>query len=61
MLLFATLFAALAIIGSLVGLGSVGHPIGGHALNSYGWGLCINGAALAAFFVFLRYHRPTPR
>lgn len=61
MLLFAILFAGLAILGSLVGFGSVGHPIGGHALNSYGWGLCLNGSALAAFFVFLRFHRATPR
>ena len=59
-LLFAILFAALAVLGCLVGFGSVGHPIGDQALNSYGWSLCINCAALAAFFVFLRYQRLHP-
>jgi hypothetical protein len=53
MLLFATLFAAVAILGAFVGLGVVGEPIGGHALNHYGWGLAVNGFAIAAFLVFV--------
>ncbi|WP_336485933.1 hypothetical protein [Methylobacterium nigriterrae] len=60
MLVFAVLFAGLAVLGSLVGFGVVGHPIGDQALNSYGWGLCIIGAALAGFFVFVRQQRRKP-
>jgi hypothetical protein len=51
MLFFALLFMSLAIVGACVGLGSIGHPMYGQALNSYGWALCINGTALAVFFV----------
>jgi hypothetical protein len=51
MLFFALLFVSLAILGACVGLGTIGHPMYGQALNSYGWGLCVNGAALATFFV----------
>jgi hypothetical protein len=51
MLFFALLFMSLAIVGACVGLGTIGHPMYGQALNSYGWALCINGTALAVFFV----------
>jgi hypothetical protein len=57
MLLFAALFAALAILGIFVGLGVIGEPIGLHALNHYGWGLAVNGLAIAAFLVFVWAHR----
>lgn len=51
MLFFALLFVSLAILGACVGLGTIGQPMYGQALNSYGWGLCVNGAALTLFFV----------
>lgn len=54
MLFFALLFAGLAIFGLCVGFGTIGQPIHGQALNSYGWALSINGAALAAYFVLTR-------
>ena len=50
------LFAALAILGMFVGAGVIGEPIGRQALNSYGYGygLAVNGIAIAAFRVFVR-------
>ncbi|WP_408902969.1 hypothetical protein [Methylobacterium radiotolerans] len=57
MLFFALLFVALAIVGACVGLGTIGQPMYGQALNSYGWALCINGAALATFFVLTLVRR----
>jgi ABC-type proline/glycine betaine transport system permease subunit len=57
MLFFALLFAGLAVFGACVGFGTVGQPIYGQALNSYGWALCINGAALTAYFVLTRSRR----
>lgn len=56
MLIFALLFAAL---GALVGLGELGHPVGSHGVQSYGWGLTVNAIALAVYFLFMwtqRYH-----
>lgn len=50
MFVFALVFSALAALGAAIGIGHVGHPIGGQSVESYGWGLFINGAALAAFF-----------
>lgn len=50
MFVFALVFGALAVLGAAIGIGHVGHPIGGQSVESYGWGLFINGAALAAFF-----------
>jgi hypothetical protein len=60
MLLFAILSAALAVLGSLVGFGVIGHPIGSQAIDSYGWGLTINAVAIAGFLLFVR-HRPARR
>lgn len=57
MLLFAILFAGLAILGSLVGFGTIGHPIGSQAIDSYGWGLTINAIAIAGFLLFIRHQR----
>ena len=57
MLFFALLFAGLAIFGACVGFGTIGRPMYGQALNSYGWALCINGAALTAYFVLTRSRR----
>ena len=50
MLIFAIVFAAIAALGAAIGLGHVGHPIGGQSVESYGWGLFINGSAIAVFF-----------
>ncbi|GJD97090.1 hypothetical protein [Methylobacterium iners] len=61
MLVFAILFAALALLGSLVGLGLVGQPMGQHAITGYGWSLVINGLALSAFFLFLKRERAKQR
>lgn len=61
MLVFAIFFAALALFGSLVGLGFVGHPMGQHAISGYGWSLVINGLALSAFCLFLQYERTKQR
>ncbi|UIY45664.1 hypothetical protein [Methylobacterium radiotolerans] len=57
MLLFAILSAALAVLGSLVGFGVIGHPIGSQAVDSYGWGLAINAIAIGGFLLFVRYQR----
>lgn len=57
MLLFAILFAGIAILGSLVGFGTIGHPIGSQAIDSYGWGLAINAIAIAGFLLFVRHQR----
>lgn len=57
MLLFAILFAGVAILGSLVGFGTIGHPIGSQAIDSYGWGLAINAIAIAGFLLFVRHQR----
>jgi hypothetical protein len=53
-LFFALLFASLAVIGAGVGTGTIGRPMYGQALNSYGWALCINGTALAVYFLLTR-------
>ena len=58
MIVLAMLFAAMALLGSLVGLGFIGFPMGQHAITSYGWSLVINGVALSAFCIFLWYDRP---
>jgi hypothetical protein len=52
MLIFALLFTVLAVVGTLVGFGQLGSPIYDQSLQSYGWGLAVNAAALAALFVF---------
>lgn len=57
MLVFAFLFAGLACLGTLVGSGFIGHPIGHHAITGYGWSLMMNSVALSAFFIFLRRDR----
>lgn len=59
MLIFALLFAGLGILGALVGLGELGHPVGAHGVQAYGWGLTVNAIALAVYFLFMwtqRYH-----
>lgn len=59
MLIFAILFAGLGILGALVGLGELGHPVGAHGVQAYGWGLTVNAIALAVYFLFMwtqRYH-----
>jgi hypothetical protein len=53
MLVFALLFGALAVVGALVGLGQLGHPIYAQSLQSYGWGLTVNALALAVFFMLV--------
>ncbi len=58
-LIFALLFAALGIVGALVGLGELGHPVGAHGVQAYGWGLTVNAIALAVYFLFVwsrHYH-----
>lgn len=57
MLVFALLFMGLAALGACIGFGTIGQPVYGQALNSYGWALCINGVALAVYFVFTRMQR----
>lgn len=52
MTIFALFFAALAVLGAAIGLGHAGYPINGQSIDSYGWGLFINGLALAAFFTW---------
>ncbi|GJE13446.1 hypothetical protein FOHLNKBM_4509 [Methylobacterium longum] len=61
MLAFACLFIVLAVLGSLVGAGTVGTSIGAHHLTSYGWALCINAAAISALLVFNFYDRHRSR
>lgn len=50
MLVFAIIFGALAVLGAEIGIGHIGHPINGQSIESYGWGLFINGLAISAFF-----------
>ncbi|MDN3570262.1 hypothetical protein [Methylobacterium longum] len=50
MFIFALAFGALAVLGAAVGLGHVGHPIGGQSIEHYGWALFINGLAIATLF-----------
>ena len=57
MLLFSALFAGLAVLGSLVGFGTIGHPIGSQSIDSYGWGLAINSVAIAGFLLLVRHRR----
>ncbi len=57
MLIFAILFAVLAVLGSLVGFGTIGHPIGSQSIDSYGWAVCVNGVVIAAFLLSVRYRR----
>lgn len=54
MFLFALLFAGLAVLGALVGLGHVGHSVGSQSIQSYGWALCLDAAAIAAFLAYTR-------
>lgn len=61
MLIFAVVFGAVALLGAAIGLGHVGHPIGGQSVESYGWGLCINGLATAAFFAWRAALAPARR
>jgi hypothetical protein len=60
-LISALVFAALAVLGAAIGLGHVWHPINGQSVESYGWGLFINGLALAAFFTWRAALAPTRR
>ena len=61
MLAFACLFTVLAVLGSLVGAGTVGNPIGTHHLTSYGWALCINATSLALLFLHTcSYRKKSP-
>jgi hypothetical protein len=57
MLAFACLFTVLAVLGSLVGAGTVGNSIGAHHLTSYGWALCINATSIALLFLYIRFHQ----
>jgi hypothetical protein len=57
MLAFACLFTGLAVLGSLVGAGTVGTSIGAHHLTSYGWALCINATSLAMLSLYMRFHQ----
>jgi hypothetical protein len=61
MFIFAIVFAAVAVLGAAIGLGHVGHPIGGQSVESYGWGLFINGSAIAAFFALRAALAPSSR
>lgn len=61
MLIFAIVFGAVAVLGAAIGLGHVGHPIGGQSIESYGWGLFINGLAIAAFFAWRAALAPSSR
>lgn len=70
MIVLAVLFAGLSALGALVGLDKIGHPVDGQLIDSYGWALCINAAAIAAYLVFGRLagdgrdasrHTPTAR
>ncbi|MCJ2086334.1 hypothetical protein MKK88_10055 [Methylobacterium sp. E-005] len=53
----AILFASIATLGAFVGLEYVGHPIGGQSITAYGWGLCLNAAAIAAFLAYRSLQR----
>ena len=55
--MFAILFAGLAVLGALVGLEHVGHPMSGQSPVTYGWTLCINAAAITAFLVYSRFQK----
>lgn len=57
MLLFSALFAGLAVLGSLVGFGTIGHPIGSQSIDSYGWDLAINSVAITGFLLLVRHRR----
>lgn len=57
MLVFACLFAVLAVLGSLVGAGTVANSTGVHHLASYGWALFVNATSLAGLLLFLRSHQ----
>ena len=61
MLIFAIVFGAVAVFGAAIGLGHVGHPIGGQSVESYGWGLFINGLAISAFFAWRAALAPSSR
>lgn len=61
MLIFAAVFGAVAVLGAAIGLGHVGHPIGGQSVESYGWGLFINSLAITAFFVSRTILAPSSR
>lgn len=61
MFIFAIVFAAVAVLGAAIGLGHVGHPIGGQSVESYGWGLFINGSAIAAFLALRAALAPSSR
>jgi hypothetical protein len=57
MIVSAALFAGLAILGALVGLEHVGHPMSGQSVNAYGWGLCVNATAISLFLIYFRVQR----
>ncbi|WP_331299712.1 hypothetical protein [Methylobacterium oryzae] len=55
MIVLTLVFAGLSALGALIGLGKVGHPMHGQLINSYGWALCINAAAIAAYLAFRQF------
>ena len=52
MIVLAILFAGVAVLGAFVGLGHIGQSIGGQSITAYGWGLCLNAAAISAFLAY---------
>lgn len=64
MLIFALLFAVLGAFGVYVGLDRIDVTLGRFnefGVAHYGWGLALNGFALAAFFAFLWRERSRRR
>ena len=57
MIVLTILFAGAAVLGALVGLGHIGQSIGGQSITAYGWGLCLNAAAISAFLTYTRARR----
>ena len=49
--------AAIAVLGLLVALGYVGHPIDAQLVSNYGWSILIIGVALFVLFAFGRFRR----
>ncbi|KQS84627.1 hypothetical protein MFUR16E_01115 [Methylobacterium fujisawaense] len=53
--------AAIAVLGLLVALGYVGHPIDAQLVSNYGWSILIIGVALFVLFTWARYSRTRRR
>jgi hypothetical protein len=57
MILFAILFAGLAVLGALIGLREIGDLLAAQTIASYGWALCINATAIGFLLLHIQYWR----